>query len=532
MGSQLQSVQDEILRRFQRPRTTLNDIPGYAGGNLGDQIDREGQSPDRMSGVRSSSVFAPPRQTQPAPTGQVLTPTNQTNITQPRSVFAPPLYTNSEGITDFRVPKKPDEELSPVSMSRDRRVEPRDYIADDSQYLRDLEDKPRTWKDKAVDVLRGVNQAFGANPNIFTPTKREREILKAQGMLGRDIALEEEGNKSLVTRAQISERLSKPPAASTRIVGEGEYDGVPAGTEIRQTWDANQKRMVDVLGLNRKPIVSKPAPQKRATPSQIEYENGKAMLVIKDPSGPSVQPILKQDGTPLTKQEHESGNVQTAYRLAPDGITQIQIERDPQTRQWIDSVGPNNQPITRGRVSKIDPVSGVPVSTLTRGQTTDSRKAAGDIAKRDAYQKEAAEWEGKEKSYRQNKTIEDQAIRDKQSKIGALYAEKRSWTPQLLGGRSTQEIQSDIDRLSAEIKTHRANSQKFQKDADDAASKATVARRNANANAGSPAVQSPRGARGKIQPNEDANIRDYANQFFHGDYNAAAQAIQAQRNKK
>jgi hypothetical protein len=249
--SELQTIKDEIMRRFQRPRTAADDAPGYAGGTLGEQLNRDAQSPDRMSGVQSSSIFAPPPQapqpaSQPAPTGQVLTPANQAAVTRPRSIFAPPQESqpisspqpnelqrtpnpnpfavfqrgsvsepepepasrprsvfepppgpdiNAEGVADFRDPGS-----KPVSMMRDRRAEPPDNIAADSQYIRDLETKKPKWTDKAVDVLRGVNQAIGSNPNVFTPTERERDILKAQGMLGQDIKIQQAQTQQQLAR--------------------------------------------------------------------------------------------------------------------------------------------------------------------------------------------------------------------------------------------------------------------------------------------------------------------------------------------
>jgi hypothetical protein len=164
---------------------------------------------------------------------------------------------------------------------------------------------------------------------------------------------------------------------------------------------------------------------------------------------------------------------------------------------------------------------------------TRARQQQENDRKRSAYESEAGEWGTRESTYRQNKVAEDQAIKAKQDNLQTLYGEKRSWTPQLLGGRSSQEIQSDIDRLGAEIKTHRTNSQTYQRQAEDAAGKATAARRNAGLNAGSPPAQTPRAARpGRIQPSEDPQVRDYANHFFGGDYQKAQAAIQAQRNKK
>lgn len=645
--SELKVIQEELLRRFKRPRTTVNDIPGYAGGNLGEQLDREGQSPDRMSGVRSvfsppqdranreygismlpghgfeetpydqnypdeipqqtkrrleqqaiwrnpqgdplrkanelrdefgdptaaqfpvsaatktalyndgygagftksaldpggyepprqRSVFAPPRgpssvsatealRDDPATRRQLAeNPANRSYngvpLHRPRSVFAPP--TNSEGVTDFRVPKQ-GEELPPVSMSRDRRAEPRDYVGDSAQYLRDLEDKPRNWKDKAVDVLRVVNQAFGSNPNVFMPTKKEREILKARGMLGQDIALEDRAINQRATQSQINERLSKPPASSTRIVDADEYEGIPAGTEIRQEWDPRQRRMVDVAGRGGKPVVAKAPPAEKAAASEIKYNHkGEAVLVPKD--GGRAKPIFNLDGTPLTKEDNESGTVQTAFRLEPDGITQVQIERDRSTGQWVDSVGPNGKPIRHGQVGKIDPETGAPMAAIVTAGRIESREESERKAKKAAYEREASDWSSKESTYRQNKANEDAAVKAKQDQMQKLYAEKRSWTPQILGARSSDEIQTDIDRLSAEIKTHRANSTEFQRQANDAAKQATTARRNAGLIPDTPASNNGRSTRsakpGRIQANEHPGIRDYANKFFKGDYNIA-----------
>jgi hypothetical protein len=318
MGSELKTIQEEILRRFQRPRTTAADIPGYAGGNLQGQLNREGaiprsadvnagrprtvvpgaqsdqhditwdgrprlvgeQEPQRPSlltsrnqeaitrpryalpgkisdedvGIAfdvarkansatqgSRSIFAPPQEPQVAPTNQV-----EAN-TRARNVFAPPPYTNSEGVTDFRVPKQ-GEELQPVSMSRDRRAEPRDYVADDAQYLRDLETKPRKWTDKAVDVLRVANQAFGSNPNIFTPTKREREELKARGMLGQDIAIQKEQTaRDMAQMVPIYDSEGKViGTAPARIAAPTQVRATDTGRRAAETKRRNTAYIADI----------------------------------------------------------------------------------------------------------------------------------------------------------------------------------------------------------------------------------------------------------------------------------------------
>lgn len=363
-----------------------------------------------------------------------------------------------------------------------------------------------------------------------------RDVALTQNRIGQELLtrgkqsdLKNDAARRDLERAQINDRLQKPPESSTRIVSAGEYEGIPAGTEIRQTWNPQQRQMVDAIARNGKPVVAKAA--KESPAEFITNDRDEVMLAPKD-GGPA-RPVFDLNGNPLKKKVSGSGNVQTGHRLATDGITVIQTQRDPASGQWVDSIGPDGGLIRMGQVGRIDSATGAPVSTLIDNNRVVERQQQENERKRAAYESESQEWGNKERTFRQNKTSEDQSIKEKQGKIRDLYAEKRSWTPQLLGGRSTQEIQSDIDRLSAEIKTHRGNSQSYQKQADEAAGKATAARRNAGLNAGSPPAQSPRGAKpGRIQPNEDPQVRDYANEFFGGNYQKAQAAIQAQRNKK
>ena len=106
-------------------------------------------------------------------------------------------------------------------------------------------------------------------------------------------------------------------------------------------------------------------------------------------------------------------------------------------------------------------------SRLTRQQSQENQR------KRGSYENEVTEWGGKETSFRQNKTAEDEAIKTKTAQLQPLYSEKPS------ASRGQQAIDSDKARLQREVATHRANATHFQKEADTAASKATEARRNA-----------------------------------------------------
>lgn len=224
MPTQLQQIQSEILKRF-RPSA----VEGKASGALPQPVGMPSSGtslPQPVGeptggGALKQSVFAPPQQ---QTNGQVLTPTNQAAITRPRNVFAPPLHDIRERqlaeplTTNTEVPDnplamrgtQPNVELTPQINdepfgTRERRTQPRDYVADDSQYLRDLEAQPRNWKDKGVDALRALNSVWGSNPKAYTPTKREREIGDTEQRLGRELTV----NK---TQSEITSRDMVPIA--------------------------------------------------------------------------------------------------------------------------------------------------------------------------------------------------------------------------------------------------------------------------------------------------------------------------------
>ncbi|HCX28434.1 MAG TPA: hypothetical protein DHU55_01470 [Blastocatellia bacterium] len=388
----------------------------------------------------------------------------------------------------------------PFGSTRLRRTQPRDYIADDAQYLRDLEASHKERGRVPSILLRtGLGLVSGGIPGAISGAADEaithrygrggqqNKIEGAREQLATDLGIGREQAQTRSENASIYEKLTRAPSGSTRIVGDGEYPGVPSGTEIRQTW--NGREMVDVVGQNGKPIVSKAPPAEKAAAREIKYNQRREAVLVPKDGGPAM-PIFNQDGTPLTKEANESGNVQTAYRLANDGITQVQIERDGNTGQWVDSVGRNGQPLVRGRVGRIDPTTGAPMSTVITNNRLVGQQGQEDQRKRQSYEGEAKEWGNKETTFRQNKAAEDQAINTKTAQLEALYSEKPSEWGGLVGGpRTREEIETEKARLIKEIGTHRTNAAHFQTEADKAASSATESRRNAGLYADSGGAQ-------------------------------------------
>lgn len=383
----------------------------------------------------------------------------------------------------------------PFGSTRERRTQPRDYVADDVAYARELERKktPR-WKNIVSGIIQGTAALDHNEPKVPVDISgHTRRLNDVYSRLQTELGVQGEQAKINQMTAEAYSKLQKPPADSTRIVDEGEYPNVPAGTEIRQMW--NGREYVDV-NRNGKPVVSKSPPAERAAAREIKYNRqGLALLVSKDGSGKS-SPIFEPDGvTPLTKARNESGNVQTGYRLEPDGITQVQIERDEDSGDWKDSLGPNKKPIVRGRVGRIDPVTGAPTSTLITDSRLTNKENQENQRKRRSYESEAGEWGSKETAFRRNKTTEDQAIQAKSDRLQALYQEEPGGTILNRGGRSKQEIETEKARLTKELDVHRQRADEFQKNADDAASKATEARRNAGLYADSSGSQGAVGRR-------------------------------------
>lgn len=177
-------------------RDLLRRTPGFAGGNLGDQLMRDNPNP------------------------QVLTPQNQQVITRPRTVMPQGVSSLRDMMAQQPV-QQPDvnPEQNPLPMrqmqpdtgiqltnqeeTRPKRTQMRDFVSDDQSYLRELEQKPRNWKDKTVDAVRALNTNFNGPGQVSPPTKREREIARAQGILGRDVGVAREKSTADAREAAI-----------------------------------------------------------------------------------------------------------------------------------------------------------------------------------------------------------------------------------------------------------------------------------------------------------------------------------------
>lgn len=196
-------------RRFQ--------TPGYAGDTLEDQIAREA--------LLSAQT----------PNDQILTPQNQEAITRPRTVtpsFKEAFNRRSPEPTFEGKPILAEQVNGEPFGTRDRRTQARDYVADTAQYLRDLQNQPRNWKDKTLDVVDAVSAGLGNKPRT-TMSKRERELARAQSQLGMEIGLEKQAQNDLVPVTLDNGQTVMAPARSAAGIASRQQEISQRGGKLK-----------------------------------------------------------------------------------------------------------------------------------------------------------------------------------------------------------------------------------------------------------------------------------------------------------
>jgi len=282
-----------------RLRKRISSPVGFAGGTLEEQLLRAAQGdqatapqPERGGFIRepqptmAESAMARVVEPQPAPAlAQPMARSRSfkdalSRPTQaPTGSFEPPQPTQTTDLGQGRTFTE-----GGTDDVRGRRAEPRDFIADDEAYLRDLRNKPRTWRDKLVDVTDALNVVAGGQKRIL-PTKREREIGEVENRIGQGLAIDRSRLPKASERGQIS----------TRVVNEGEYPDVEAGTEIRVRIDPRTGEPTDMIGANKRPVVAglpkkgaerAPHYDKDAEGYLITVQDGKSKRVVNEKGEP------------------------------------------------------------------------------------------------------------------------------------------------------------------------------------------------------------------------------------------------------
>lgn len=176
---------ERLLRR--RP-LSLDDVPGFAGGNLGEQVD--GQSPDRMAGVASSPV-----RRVAFPSAGADTP--------------PPIERDPyEGARNPSIPTLAQVGAPPTMIQRNNKGRPvaiiggDDRVAANQELIRAQEGykAPRSTKDQILAFLTGGipgGIAYATDQNTRNRWAVGEDISKEQGQIGQELALRKSQNDLL-----------------------------------------------------------------------------------------------------------------------------------------------------------------------------------------------------------------------------------------------------------------------------------------------------------------------------------------------
>lgn len=288
---------------------------------------------------------------------QILTPTNREAITRPRTVvpqdvegkapvqIAPPVQgAEGKAPASFRdmltqqptAPVQPEvtpnapfgssgEPFGVGNATRPRPPQIRDYIADDSQYLRDLEQQPRNWKDKTVDAIRGLNQHFNPGSGQGAPTKRERDIARAQNTLGRDIAVTKERSMADTREAAILAGQERIRQGDERL----QQGGDRIKQQQRQTLASVLNRMdefdpeapenlemVNALRANNMPVVNKKRGQQLKFVQDASTGEWKVIAGDKTTGAAAATDVATPEGETLaTDSEQKLGREQNASQF-------------------------------------------------------------------------------------------------------------------------------------------------------------------------------------------------------------------------
>lgn len=174
---------------LRKRRTTLSQIPGYAGGNLEEQLYDDAQEPPRL-----------------------LTATNRDAITRPRRVnpneqvdiISPPVFNDAtdhwSGVEAERPRTVSQPAFADIMRQRQRIADPTTF---DTTHLREVEGKPLGFRDKLGLVAQNIATNLGGKP---LPTRRQRELGDLEGRVGRDLLMDDRKLKRDMAKSQMDTR--------------------------------------------------------------------------------------------------------------------------------------------------------------------------------------------------------------------------------------------------------------------------------------------------------------------------------------
>jgi hypothetical protein len=159
--------------------------------------------------------------------------------------------------------------------------------------------------------LYGLGQAIGGglggaiSPRSSAKSMRRFELGQLDNDLARGLKLE---------GAQVDLERARNPIGqmSTRVVGEGEYPGIDAGTEIRVRVDPRTGSITDVVGPNSKPVVADLAKRPAAGTPHYEKDADGYLITVQ---GGRARRVTGDDGQPVRVKSTDSNGEVVAVEV-------------------------------------------------------------------------------------------------------------------------------------------------------------------------------------------------------------------------
>lgn len=143
-------------------------------------------------------------------------------------------------------------------------------------------------------LLTGV-----ASPRAGAKIVRRGQMERLDNDVARGLKLEQQ-------QADLEQSRGQKFGLSTRVVGDGEYPGIEAGTEIRVRIDPRTGGVTDVVGPNNRPVVSQ-APERAGGAPHYESDADGYLITIQ---GGRAQRVTDPSGAPVrVKSKNSEGEV-------------------------------------------------------------------------------------------------------------------------------------------------------------------------------------------------------------------------------
>lgn len=295
---------EALSRGLQRPRADANDIlrqtPMFAGGQVGDFMDRVSAQPAQparspITVPANAGLSLPQPTTSNIDVSGIQPPTPNQPVTTPAPT--PRIGYSMEGLSGV-----------------DRLIQRRRALEDADPESK-VSDEGEILPPQKTGRLRGLGQGLAvagaqADPNhpmfalgqllgggiggAISPRSSAKNVRRFDtAQLDNDIA---RGLKLKREQVELDRAANPIGQMSTRVVTEGEYPGIEAGTEIRVRVDPRTGSITDVVGPNNRPVISDTV--KRAPQGAPHYEKDSDGFLVTVQGG-RAQRVTDENGKPL-----------------------------------------------------------------------------------------------------------------------------------------------------------------------------------------------------------------------------------------